>query len=1098
MIVDELRAGLARVSKLLVVSLAFLGLIAPVAYAQEEDEGASIEPPDDEVEEVVVTGSRLKRDTYTSISPLQVISGQMGREIGLIDPGTILQESTAASGVQVDLTFSGFVLDNGPGATTIDLRGLGAGRTLLLINGRRVAPAGVEGAPVSVDTTLLPGALVQQYELLLDGASSVYGSDAVAGVANVILRKDFEGFELEAFSSLANGQVNNTGDQHRISASWGYSGDRGFIGIGAEYRDWERVNLSDREWTAGCSRDIEITTDGEIRTFNVQDEFDFGMRPDDCDRGSLAGRFQELGTAMGSIYYTPGFSNTGIPNFSDSTLYSVPISFGPDGYNSVTFRDYSINGREQFQSYIPDIQTYSAMAYGEYTMPGEANVTPYFEVLYARRESFQDAGAYQFFPWVPPENPFSPCNPNAPGGVDCGLAHDSILDDPTYRAAFTDYYVSNFGCFGLPPALCLPETFGLYTGPIGPVLSRPIVNVRGDRTLTDVDVDQIRFVAGVRGDIPALNGVGSLDNWSWDFYAMHSASTGDSSRPGIRGDRIDYATGWFSPTRTPCEGGLNVTDNPGESYELQDDTATGCVPVNMWAPSLYDPVVGGDFATQAERDYLFDTRDFETEYKQTVFSFYANGEVFELPGGTALFGIGAEYRIDEIDSIPDAVARDGLFFGFFSDGGAVGEKWTEEYFAEMELPIFAGNPGMQELTVNLSTRHTQDEFYGSAWTYSGKLAYRPVDSLLIRGTVGTSFCAPNLRENFLRDQTGFLGVLDPCSIPEDAWDSLTDTYIPENDTREPEVLTNCALQGVDPTTFYNNGITVFSTEVAAGGTLDVREETSESWSAGFTWEQPFFSQFDLVFGATYYEIDIRDEIIEPSAQFIVNDCYTDPQFDSAFCNRITRDPNTLIFDIIDRGFINRDSKLARGVDLNMSIDIPTSMFNKAVDFGFDFAFNRTFELKDVFLNDDGLASEDDDVGEFGVPEWKGRMAMRVDVGKWRGTWSTRYISSVEQDPDTVDSFSNVVDGGSQTCYGPSLDDVDCRDVGFAENYFVHDMSVYYRGDQWTLGAGMRNVFNEAPPQVNGTEVFALNNTPFGAGYDVFGRQIFLNVVFNTQ
>ncbi len=100
MIVDDVRAGLARVMKLFVVTLAFLGLIAPVASAQEEDESGetTAQERDTEVEEVVVTGSRLKRDTFSSISPLQVISGQVQREIGLIDPGTILHESTATSG----------------------------------------------------------------------------------------------------------------------------------------------------------------------------------------------------------------------------------------------------------------------------------------------------------------------------------------------------------------------------------------------------------------------------------------------------------------------------------------------------------------------------------------------------------------------------------------------------------------------------------------------------------------------------------------------------------------------------------------------------------------------------------------------------------------------------------------------------------------------------------------------------------------------------------------------------------------------------------------------------------------------------------------
>ncbi len=91
-----------------------------------------------------------------------------------MDAGDILQESTAAAGQQIDLTFNGFVLDNGPGQTNINLRGLGGGRTLVLINGRRVAPAGVEGAPTSPDLGLVPSSLVQQYDLLLFSESFQY------------------------------------------------------------------------------------------------------------------------------------------------------------------------------------------------------------------------------------------------------------------------------------------------------------------------------------------------------------------------------------------------------------------------------------------------------------------------------------------------------------------------------------------------------------------------------------------------------------------------------------------------------------------------------------------------------------------------------------------------------------------------------------------------------------------------------------------------------------------------------------------------------------------------------------------------------------
>ena len=123
------------ISTLVLLSVPLLGLAqdedtdaAAMAEAEAEDQAE-----ERVAEEIVVTGSRIKRDTYSSIAPLQIITGQMSREAGLIDPATILQESTAGGGQQIDLTFNGFVLDNGPGSTTIDLRGLGAGRTLVLI-----------------------------------------------------------------------------------------------------------------------------------------------------------------------------------------------------------------------------------------------------------------------------------------------------------------------------------------------------------------------------------------------------------------------------------------------------------------------------------------------------------------------------------------------------------------------------------------------------------------------------------------------------------------------------------------------------------------------------------------------------------------------------------------------------------------------------------------------------------------------------------------------------------------------------------------------------------------------------------------------------
>ena len=260
-----------------VIALVTAGLGMPALAQDNPDEVDVVDEEDDaddgDGDTVVVTGSRVRRDTFTSISPLQVISADDSLEVGLIDPSQILQSSEAAAGQQVDSTFAGLVLDNGPGSETVNLRGLGANRTLLLINGRRMSPAGVEGAPFAPSLNLVPGSLVDRYDLLLDGASSIYGSDAVAGVGNIILRKDFEGLEIQASGDYP---TMGAGRDYTLSAAWGKNSDRGFFGFGAEYDFQEEVKNSDRDFLSGCEQDYEVTESGEVRNVDISLNLAYG------------------------------------------------------------------------------------------------------------------------------------------------------------------------------------------------------------------------------------------------------------------------------------------------------------------------------------------------------------------------------------------------------------------------------------------------------------------------------------------------------------------------------------------------------------------------------------------------------------------------------------------------------------------------------------------------------------------------------------------------------------------------------------------------------------------------------------------------------
>src|SRR5260221_1080702 len=179
--------------ELLLTSTMLIGLaVASVAAAQPADQAPPPPPPASgagsdkgvAVEELVVTGSHLRRTESTTAAPVQIITTDDAKLTGLIDPTAVLQRSTIAAGsVQLNNQFGGFVVPGGSGINSISLRGLGGQRTLVLLNGRRLNPAGVSGTVAAVDLNVIPSAPVERYEILKDRASSVYGSDAIGGRA---------------------------------------------------------------------------------------------------------------------------------------------------------------------------------------------------------------------------------------------------------------------------------------------------------------------------------------------------------------------------------------------------------------------------------------------------------------------------------------------------------------------------------------------------------------------------------------------------------------------------------------------------------------------------------------------------------------------------------------------------------------------------------------------------------------------------------------------------------------------------------------------------------------------------------------------------
>ena len=1062
----------------LYTSVAMMCLLpASNAFAQEagdasEDDAAAL-LEEDVVEEVVVTGSRLRRSEFNSAAPLQVISGAVSREAGLFDTSQILQSTSQSSGLQIDTTFTSFVLDNGIGSATIGFRGLDPSRTLVLLNGRRIAPAGAGGAPVAADLNLIPAALIDRVENIFDGASAVYGSDAVAGVANVIFRSDVDGLEVQASGALPE---SGGGEEFQVTTLYGETGDNWNFTAALEYNKRKRFTYRDSDFFNACD---EYRFEDENGALLTQYR---GLAPGTTDsacRLNTYNRVAILDGIFGNVWYTGGETNIGIPNFSETTIGPGLAPFAPPGtitqiddngdgvlddtflldidQNGLSeidlqtpFYNYDLSDRALDSDIDPGLERVSFFANGSYNFEDDNNTEAYFEGYYVRRESNVRSPSFGFFPRIPANNPFNITNSN-------GLGVNSL-----------NFFGVDFGAFDVVP----------------------IIYVRGDRDEQDVSVEQYRLLGGVSGNIGALDDfLGG--SWSYDAYVSYSDSKGITTRQGINEDRLDLSLA--TTIEDPNNPGTFICGADGDGDGIPDGT-DGCVPFNAMADSLFQ-AGGGTFGSQAEADYFFAVSEFDTRVDQLIINGAIQGDLFDLWNEEAVpLLLGYEYRRDSIASIPNDITANGSLFASNQDLGATGSRFLHEFFAETSLTLVKGEKFADLLQLDLSGRYTDESNFGGHFTYSIKGLYRPVDFLTIRGSYGTSYRAPNLRESFLAGQTGFTTIGDPCVVPTDARDTgglsvpnAPETYNANNDTRTNLVLDNCRATGVDPTTLgletgAGDGFigTAVSAEIVSGGTEALQPETSTSYTIGAVLEQPFTDAFDLKFSVTYYNIDIRDGIAEPSGAFIINDCYLNPQRtngSSGFCSRVGRDADGQI-ELLDGRFINIGTERTSGYDFNVLYEQDFTIGSENLSVSLDVTATRVSEdFEEVFGS--GL----DLVGRPSVPRWRGSANLILGYQDFRFNWFTRFIQGGENIPDEFDDDAVPCDGLP----------VGCRPIYFTNNYDLHNASVSYSFDQFTVNMGVRNVFNTRPPQVDSAGVFSVRNVPLGVGYNLTGRTFFSSV-----
>lgn len=372
-----------------IVSLSLLSAVslpATPAFAADSEEAA-----DKVQEEIVVTGSRIKRSDFTSATPITVIDGQAILESGFSNLGEALRSQAIAG----TAGFNQQSVLSGGGSSSIDLRNLGDERVLVLINGKRVANFADALANQAIDLQFLPQSMIERVDILRDGASAVYGSDAISGVVNVILKERFEGIEFGAGTGISG---EGDGESYNGHFVLGTTSDRGSIMLGAEYSRTNNIPQRDRDWA-------DVTISSLTATSATNGSF---FHPGGVFFANNGDVFCTVPKAFGGDEITNNLA--ACPSFQAAQTISSPKDIQMRRY------DYALE-----QDLYIDNEIYTAAAYGVYDLTD--NVEAFMELQYAKRQGIArlDGNPGSFGTPAFPNGTFVPgTNPNL-GGMGDGF-----------------------------------------------------------------------------------------------------------------------------------------------------------------------------------------------------------------------------------------------------------------------------------------------------------------------------------------------------------------------------------------------------------------------------------------------------------------------------------------------------------------------------------------------------------------------------------------------------------------------------------------------------------------------------------------------------
>ncbi len=1019
------------------------------AYAQDQADGDSAD-----LSEVIVTGSRIRSVNVDSAVPVISVTGVELTQTGNVSLGDLLNDLPALRNTFSQANSTRFI--GTAGVSFLDLRGLGTTSTLVLQNGRRHVSASPGLARVDINT--IPTDLVERIDVVTGGSSAIYGSDAVAGVVNFVLKDNFEGLQAR-FSP----GISSRGDRFSMTAALtggvNFAEDRGNFAASLEYNRAESLDVVDRPKQTGSiagrtQYQLFENPGGEaggsdgipdrillsnIRSLGLSEGGTFiGSSGGSSGIGACAtaaGCIGPVATGLPRVYrFLPGGTLVEADYGQDLRLQTARGTGNQRGGDGSTLRRYG-----QLQ---PFVERYGVNLLSHFDV-SEA-LTPYAEAKYVRYDIFQQS---------------SPTF--ASGGTQTGATSGSFAGaNSTGVPIFFDNAYLN-------PAAAATIRAALPVGTAAFRLQRNNLDF-GSREETGFR-ETSRVVLGVKGDFN--------EDWFYDVSLNYGKFKQDvkadnnriQQRFRLATDAVRNAAGQIV-CRSQLPG--QVTTVPagapaGDTAALAADIAA-CVPINLF---------GEGAPSQAALNYMnVDTQSIQKQ-EQKVASAFVGGDssqLFELPGGPVGFAIGAEWRQEDgFRDYSDIVSSGRTFLTAISTFTPKEKFEVTEQFIELNAPLIADKPFFKELSLQGAARLAQyDGEIGEVLAWNGGLVWAPIEDMRFRANYAVSVRAPTQFDLYASLGQNFASLNDPCDV----------NFI----SNGPNRVANCSAAGI-PAGFVNTPARSASTSFATGGNEFLEEETSKSWTVGVVVEPRFAPGLSM--SIDYYEILIEDVIGSPTAQQILDNCYDSATISNVFCAVVRRVPGTNFFSTsapefgLIQGGINYAKATARGIDFDVAYRRDLGIGKMTSHLMGTYVRNRNdFPFINARTRPDKL------LGEVGDPRLQVNLSLNLRTGPFDLGYQARYVSR--------QAVASVGLGGGieniSTVGGIAPTDADFADSQFIRGIAYHDLRLGYEfSEKLNMYLGVDNVMDRLPPSglLGNGSVYAAD-----AIWDNVGRYFYAGVL----